>query len=274
MGKIGINDKDRKVLIILDACRYDYFKKVYKKYFKGHLIKKRSVARKTLEWLYKTFPDKYEDLVYVSGNPIINSKMTMFYKRNPINSREKFFKVVDTWDWAWSEEFGTVLPTPINSDFFKFYNKFSNKRFVLHYMQPHMPYVPLLKRDDLFDKKVRKEIVFLLFKLPWLKEFFYKAPKTFRKIVRRVRSKILRVKQFTNFDLILENYSLRELRGFYMENLEFVLNKVSTIVKNVDENIVITSDHGELLGEYGLFGHEINERYKELIEVPWLEIGK
>jgi len=284
----NLMDKDWKILIVLDACRYDYFKKVYKKYFKGKLKKKKSIARKTIQWLYKTFPNEYEDLVYISANPFINSKMTMYYKKKPINSKEKFFKVVNTWDWGWDEKFGTTPPDKVNSDFFKYYKKYPNKRFILHYMQPHMPYIPLLKRDDLINGEFDKDKALFFFKYPAFKEFLYKFfPPPILKLARKLRSKLFtsfrEVQKSTDFKVILENYSLEKLRSFYMENLEFVLKHVSEVVDSVEEKIIITADHGELLGEHGLFGHAIEDRYvfknsiekkikknqyKELLEIP------
>ena len=64
--KIDILKDNWKVLIILDACRYDSFKKYYKKFLKGQLKKNISCATWTLEWLEKTFTKKYNDIIYVS----------------------------------------------------------------------------------------------------------------------------------------------------------------------------------------------------------------
>ena len=50
-----IHESDFDTLIILDAQRFDFFKKYSK--FKGKLIKAHSKAAHTYEWLEKTFPD-------------------------------------------------------------------------------------------------------------------------------------------------------------------------------------------------------------------------
>ena len=72
---MNIMDEDWDVIIILDACRYDYFKKTYPKFLKGKLKKVQSIASNTPGWLKKTFKDIYKNIVYVSANPHINSKM-------------------------------------------------------------------------------------------------------------------------------------------------------------------------------------------------------
>ena len=59
----------------------------------------------------------------------------------------------------------------------------------------------------------------------------------------------------------------------YEDNLRFVLKYVKKITdKYPQKRIIITSDHGDCFGEYGLFGHPPNVHIKELIEVPWFEV--
>lgn len=61
------------------------------------------------------------------------------------------------------------------------------------------------------------------------------------------------------------------VRKAYEENLEIVLNHVAQLLREFRGKIVITSDHGELLGENGLYGHPWGMRHPALIEIPWLE---
>jgi len=67
-----MNDKTLKVmeenwnyLIILDACRYDYFEKLHRNYFSGVLEKKISLGSGTSEWLRKNFTSYYPDTIYI-----------------------------------------------------------------------------------------------------------------------------------------------------------------------------------------------------------------
>jgi hypothetical protein len=48
------------ILIILDACRYDYFERTVYKYLKGHLRKVIGPDSHTLPWAKKTFGDNRE----------------------------------------------------------------------------------------------------------------------------------------------------------------------------------------------------------------------
>jgi len=65
-----------------------------------------------------------------------------------------------------------------------------------------------------------------------------------------------------------------EVREAYLSNLRLVWDAVRQLVSALpDRRIVVTSDHGEMLGEDGgKFGHEANWMYPELFEVPWLEL--
>jgi hypothetical protein len=56
----------------------------------------------------------------------------------------------------------------------------------------------------------------------------------------------------------------------YRNNLRYVLDALPTLLHNVDaENTVITADHGNLVGELGLYGHFGRVPHPNLREVPW-----
>jgi hypothetical protein len=58
----------------------------------------------------------------------------------------------------------------------------------------------------------------------------------------------------------------------YCDNLRYVLDDVALLLNNVDvEKVVITSDHGNAFGEYGVYGHPKGYPLDCLREVPWVE---
>lgn len=73
---------------------------------------------------------------------------------------------------------------------------------------------------------------------------------------------------------IIENYgrdgNWDELRTYYIENIEFVLPEIKRYIENTVRKVVVTSDHGELLGEKDFYGH--SHEHHILMEVPWLEV--
>ena len=78
----------------------------------------------------------------------------------------------------------------------------------------------------------------------------------------------------TPMDAVRRKYGIKGLRRAYVSNLELVLEQVVELLKYVSGKIVITSDHGELLGENRCFTHTPGSMKKCLLEVPWLEIDK
>jgi hypothetical protein len=60
------------------------------------------------------------------------------------------------------------------------------------------------------------------------------------------------------------------LREAYAMNLEIVLGHVSELLEALHGTIVVTSDHGERLGEGGRFSHGYGLKDRLLLEVPWL----
>ena len=57
------------------------------------------------------------------------------------SAKKHFYMVVNVWDFGWDERIGTVPPGEINRAVLRFYLKYPRKRFIIHYMQPHAPYL-------------------------------------------------------------------------------------------------------------------------------------
>jgi len=65
----------------------------------------------------------------------------------------------------------------------------------------------------------------------------------------------------------------RLLRRAYQANLALAWNCAHQLAGRLTGRVVVTSDHGEILGEYGgQFGHESKWHYPELYRVPWLVV--
>jgi len=64
------------------------------------------------------------------------------------------------------------------------------------------------------------------------------------------------------------------LRQAYIENLKLVLYYVAKLVEDLLGGIIITADHGELLGEGGVYSHHAESSSSFLIEIPWFKIDE
>jgi hypothetical protein len=56
----------------------------------------------------------------------------------------------------------------------------------------------------------------------------------------------------------------------YLADLRYVLDDVELLLNNIDaDRVVISSDHGEAFGEYGIYGHPIGSLHPHVRKVPW-----
>ncbi len=129
LPKYPILQDNWKNLIILDACRYDYFKKANS--IKGKLQKIYSVAPHTIPFCEKTFTkDKYDDIVCISTNPHVDKTVG-----------HKFHDIIPVWKNGWNEKYNTVLPKDVIPFVLNATIKYPNKRLLIWFMQPHYPYL-------------------------------------------------------------------------------------------------------------------------------------
>ncbi|MBA7497138.1 hypothetical protein ES702_07748 [subsurface metagenome] len=208
-------------LIILDAARFDYFEREYSKFLKGKLEKAISPATCTVDWMKKVWNERY-DLTYVSTWPCVNSKRIpcSYSIRLPggktktiigYKGWEHFSKIIDVWDFGWVDKLGTIPPWNVNKAVLK---EGGRQRMVIHYMQPHMPYIGETK------------ITF-----PMLKPNLAGEGAGFSRMSKKIREK---------------KVELETLKRAYVDNLRLVLKWVAKLTPSLKGKTVITADHGEL----------------------------
>ena len=267
-------------LIVLDACRYDYFEQVYADYVQGDLEKRVSPGSCTNEWRNSHFPDKYDDIVYVSSNPHFSDKTSVY----DYTAGDHFHKVYDVWRHKWTR--GTVLPEDLTEAAIEAASKHPDKRLIAHYMQPHAPYLILdedakgyaspeggagrqLEGEIDFEQaaKHKKKM------LKWLLKLF-----SWNKILGNHPEWILRkwlgLPPRAPMEYVVHNFDDRVLRNAYRANLKLVLKSVAGLLEYLSGRIIITSDHGDFLGENKCYSHPPKTTHPILNEVPWLVIDK
>ena len=266
-------------LIILDACRYDYFANIYKKYLKGRLQKAVSPGSQTIEFMNKAFGGKHKDIVYVSGNPYVNSLGTSGsrVRQEGYSAREHFYRIIDVWDWGYDEKKKAILPGNVRKAALKARKRYPNKRLVIHFMQPHIPYI---------TSNVQNALPSGVFKC--MEEG--KGPYVFMKKAREMldveieravgNGNLWKIKDFFGIppanimEIIVKKHGKQGLRKAYEENLAEAMKEVKKLVKELDGRTVITSDHGERLGERNRYGHMPRSNDPKLRLVPWFEVEK
>ncbi len=236
-------DKEKwDILIILDACRYDVFKESVFKFFNGDLLPVVSNGSITLDWFISTWCNsKHKSRVYyISANPFIR-------KEDP-NISKCVHKVVDTWKMFWNKEKMTVSTKSIlnfSKIMLRLYSKdleAGRLKLVIHLLQPHAPYIYW---PHVFDELWRLGA-------PYNITTVYSLHRKNKHVLD-----ILRTSYIASL-----NYSLKYIAEFIHEVYRLYPKKIT---------IVITSDHGELFGEYGLLFHP-NIELPELRIVPWFVV--
>lgn len=233
-------EEDWDTLIVLDGCRYDMFEKV--NHLDGKLSAKYSKGSATTEWLRANFDGRdLNDTVYVTANPQL--------ERNRQDWDVNLHQTINVWlEDGWDKETGTVLADTVTEAAVDTFERFPNKRLVVHYMQPHYPFV---RSDTEFDKKHLSTI-----------EGNGDSP-----IGENVWNQ-----KFTG-DL---GISCGDLWTMYIDNLEYVLEHVRELLNSVPGKTVVTSDHGNYVGERASpipireYGHPRGVYDDVVVRVPWL----
>lgn len=237
-------NRDWDVLLILDACRYDVFRDLYAADPRFDIGSMRSAGSASPEWMFNNFDsthaEEMADTAYVTGNP---------YSAKCLG-HEYFSHVEEVWKSHWDDEEGTVLPDVLSDEAIRVWETIEPERMIVHYMQPHKPYVPA-------PDSARMETDDFTFNL--VQVFASRALGTYP--------------DFKKAEARRGTISDDELRRLYRENLEYVVGSLDeTILRYIDADIVISADHGELLGEDGVYHHPAYMRYPGLREVPWVTV--
>lgn len=223
---IDVFAEDWDNLLILDACRYDSFAE--QSILDGTLDSRISRASATREWVHANFTDRQlHDVVYVSANPN--------YRKVAGDIGAEVHAYVDVWqeDNLVGEDDTIVPPETVTEHALDAAEEFPNKRLLVHYVQPHYPFIG-----------------------PTGEEYF--DPSATLKQVSR---------EFDTTGELIERA--------YRENVDIVLEEADRLVDALSGKTVVSSDHGELLGEqlfplpFRAYGHPMGIYMEELVKVPW-----
>lgn len=146
---IDVMSQDWDNLIILDACRHDYFDQV--SYFDGRLQPVTSKDKTSWEFIKHNFHDiNFHDTIYVTANPSFTDigQDVFFAIRSTLDEVTSYVK-------GWKVGIDQVHPQRIVELSRELYNEHPQKRLVIHFMQPHQPFIGE-KADEIRDKIPRE----------------------------------------------------------------------------------------------------------------------
>jgi hypothetical protein len=231
--------KEKFLLIVLDDARYDVFKSIYSRYLQGTLIKARVPPPNTYGWLPEAFsyPEFDRVRVFYASIGIESHDIRI----NAFTPRDRKIEVVSVRPNR-AKHLKTVLPSEVNEAVM---NIGLSGRDIVWYAQPHFPWVT----DEELSLMLMRDVLI----------HDYVPPDTVR---RR---------------LVALGVPKSRVVNAYYANLVLVLRYVKELINyavsegvNYDE-IAVTSDHGEMLGELGLYLHQEYD-LPQLTTVPWLKV--
>ncbi len=272
-------------LIILDACRYDYFEQVYAQYLQGELTTKLSPGTCTDEWRDKSFPGYYDDIIYISGNPQICATQKVY----GYCAGEHFHKVYEIWEDHWDSKMGTVLPDVLRRAAVNIVRETAGhgKRYIIHFLQPHSPYLSIANEE--IRRFMQGEVDRLqrvngtgantsleMFKQALVRQLLRFVPRNdvFMSPPDWYLRKLLKMMTINPMEAAWRSVGRKGLRQAYRQNLEAVLKETAILIESLRGRIIVTSDHGELLGERLCYAHPQGSSDPLLVTVPWLTIEK
>lgn len=257
-------------LIILDACRFDVMEDMYKDYLPGELERVWSPGYNTASWLRETWSSFHEGIMYLSANPFVNSNGI---EKGGFDATKHFGEILDVWDWGCDNSLGIVLPERISKETRLAKAQYPDKRLVVHFLQPHQPYLVELENEGWEEVTLFEAI------LEKYRKTAFKIANLGGGAVGKISSKINRflmglgVTSNRPVENFARNHGDDKLEYAYRENVRRALKSTGKLVDRLPGTIAITSDHGEFLGENGLYGHHYVTEHPIQREVPWMVIN-
>ncbi|WP_247002212.1 hypothetical protein [Halosolutus gelatinilyticus] len=260
---IGTNVFSREwdLLIILDTCRVDALEAVAPEYdFIPDVGSIRSVGGRSPEWIAKTFVEKYEDEIrrtgYLSANVFPERILRNRHHESASISDEqltyRLLRRIPTVDvdalghfeylyryepvgepGPLGHEGGGTPPRYVTDRGIQVGRRDDLDRVILHYLQPHPPYVVNALREG--------------------------------------RDELYRY-EYDWWGYLGETGDYETIWETYLDELRYVLDDVELLLENVDaETVAISADHGEAFGEYWEYGHKTGSLHPKVRTVPWVE---
>lgn len=202
----------------------------------GTLEFRESRGGNTVEFLFGNFKDQK-----LLDTVYITSNPQYYRYKDRMNT--KFHSVWNVWqEEGWDEEYHTVLPETVTKRAIEAESIYPHKRLIVHYVQPHYPFI---NRQTDFSSE----------------QAFLKPDEvgTWEQIVRGEIS-----------------VDKDEVWEAYCANLDIVLPEAERLVEELTGTTVITSDHGNMVGERAFpipvveWGHMAGLYTPELVKIPWL----
>ncbi len=254
---IGTNIFDREwdVLIILDTCRVDAMQEVKNEYsFINDIDTVTSVGGSTFEWTARTFDKQHinqiKDTVLINGQnsvyQVLGEKQQQTNEKHLLFRALRFYPTVEITElkkhepvfkykrWGGQGPTNLTAKTPpryVTERAIETSRQNNHDRLIIHYLQPHSPWVANALKEDRDLNEYEDD---------W-------------------------------WGYLTKTGDVETVWQSYLDDLRYVLDDIELLLENIAaEKVVISADHGEAFGEYGILGHKIGSIHPKIRKVPWV----
>jgi arylsulfatase A-like enzyme len=139
------------------------------------------------------------------------------------------------WEHYHDDTYRVALPEVMTDYAIDVGRKRNPDQLVVHYMQPHLPYIGKAYTEDRSPTELEME--------------------GYKKLEAGEADK-------------------EEVYELYTDTLRLVLDEIAGLLENMDaDRVAITADHGEAFGEMGAYGHPEGFPHPTVKKVPWIEVS-
>lgn len=249
------------ICIVLDATRWDQWRFVTKSIpWVPPGGSGWSVGSSSPEWYARTFdpavvPD--ERVGIVTANPFAAKPADRMdiLRHTPLHENP----AVDYVDYVFEESWGCEVeggyldvthPATVTDRAWRAWRDWDVDQLVVHYMQPHLPF---RSHPEWFGRRGDLD----RFGEPGVANDPGPYQGDNKEIWKRVRD---------------GERPLNEVWSAYCDNLDWALEHVRRLQVAVDGRLLVTSDHGNGLGEWGIWSHPPGMQIAALRRVPWVPV--
>ncbi|ELZ11252.1 hypothetical protein C478_12605 [Natrinema thermotolerans DSM 11552] len=280
-------EREWDVCCVLDGCRYDLMRETAAA---GHELLPGpegvgslwSVGSQSAEWMDRTFAPEHRERMartaYVTGNPFSSQPCDHILVTSdevlPL-SADDFGVLHEAWRDEWvDDDISTIPPAPLTDAAIAVWRareRLGIDRVLVHYMQPHAPF---RSQPDWFFGSADIEHWGQFVEADDDDEEF--DPES---LTAEEREALEAFAEADDDDDSMNDPWLRVREGdlsreavwaAYRDNLEWVLDDLTRLWENCDGRLALTSDHGNGLGEFGVWSHPPGTPVPAVRRVPWV----
>lgn len=209
-------DYDWDVMIVLDACRSDLFKEFAPKHSVSTSFTSIDSHFSCASSSREWFKKGFDE---APGDDVSG---VHYVTQNPNISHfdiNQFNFVEELYNNNQETDTGLLHPSTVTDTALRAYKETSAERFVVHYMPPHAPFLHCPNKYTIKNKPAGWKTI------------------------------------DTWFGLQINEFKREDVWEDYGKNLLTVLDEVQRMIRHVDGDVIITSDHANAMGEFGIYSH-------------------